>query len=215
MLEIDALQALDERLTKCLRVCSPSVTISMPAASWSASSRRMASRLPSSRRSPSRSHGGPELFGSASQPGLGRLPAMVVCSSKIAYARAATSHEAKPQPTYTSDSCSSRSARSHACLRHRVPRPNCGSRPRRYRWWAGARSGSRSKGARRPSRNGGCIPGRTLVDFAHRGLPDRVAQAPVARSATRMSSGRCARLRRASFPIAGSAARSDTAAPDR
>jgi len=38
-------------VTKCLRVCSPSVTMSMPAASWSASSRRMASRLPSSRSS--------------------------------------------------------------------------------------------------------------------------------------------------------------------
>src|SRR6267378_2029923 len=45
-------------VTKCLRVCSPSVTISMPAAS-----------------------------GSASQPGLGRLPAMVVCSSKGLRAR--------------------------------------------------------------------------------------------------------------------------------
>src|SRR3989441_4412523 len=74
-------------VTKCLRVCSPSVTISMPAASWSASKRRMASRLPSSRRSPSRSHGAQSFFGSASQPGLGRLPAMVVCSSKGLRAR--------------------------------------------------------------------------------------------------------------------------------
>src|SRR5712672_2044525 len=70
-------------VTKCLRVCSPSVTISMPAASWSASKRRMASRLPSSRSSPSRSQGAQSFFGSASQPGLGRLPAMVVCSGKI------------------------------------------------------------------------------------------------------------------------------------
>src|SRR3989442_4256224 len=74
-------------VTKCLRVCSPSVTISMPAASWSASKRRMASRLPSSRRSPSRSHGAQSFFGSASPHGLGRLPAMVVCSSKGLRAR--------------------------------------------------------------------------------------------------------------------------------
>src|SRR2546427_4691848 len=74
-------------VTKCLRVCSPSVTMSMPAVSWSASSRRMASRLPSSRRSPSRSHGAQSFFGSASQPGLGRLPAMVVCSGKGLRAR--------------------------------------------------------------------------------------------------------------------------------
>src|SRR5258706_6749796 len=74
-------------VTKCLRVCSPSVTISMPASSWSASSRRIASRLPSSRRSPSRSQGAQSFLGSASQPGLGRLPAMVVCSSKGLRAR--------------------------------------------------------------------------------------------------------------------------------
>src|SRR5437762_5581971 len=74
-------------VTKCLRVCSPSVTMSMPAASWSASRRRMASRLPSSRRSPSRSQGAQSFFGSASQAGLGRLPAMVVCSCKGLRAR--------------------------------------------------------------------------------------------------------------------------------
>src|SRR6266853_6015086 len=74
-------------VTKCLRVCSPSVTISMPASSWSASSRRIASRLPSSRRLPSRSQGAQSFLGSASQPGLGRLPAMVVCSSKGLRAR--------------------------------------------------------------------------------------------------------------------------------
>src|SRR2546430_14708086 len=74
-------------VTKCLRVCSPSVTMSMPAASWSASRRRMASRLPSSRRSPSRSQGAQSFFGSASQAGFGRLPAMVVCSRKGLRAR--------------------------------------------------------------------------------------------------------------------------------
>src|SRR2546421_1258579 len=74
-------------VTKCLRVCSPSVTISIPAASWSASKRRMASRLPSSSRSPSRSQGAQSFFGSASQAGFGRLPAMVVCSCKGLCAR--------------------------------------------------------------------------------------------------------------------------------
>src|SRR6266849_3345040 len=74
-------------VTKCLRVCSPSVTMSMPAASWSESTRRKASHLPSSRRSPSRSQGAQSFLGSASQPGLGRLPAMVVCSSKGLRAR--------------------------------------------------------------------------------------------------------------------------------
>src|SRR2546430_3461030 len=74
-------------VTKCRRVCSPSVTISIPAASWSASKRRMASRLPSSSRSPSRSQGAQSFFGSASQAGFGRLPAMVVCSCKGLCAR--------------------------------------------------------------------------------------------------------------------------------
>src|SRR6185503_15734899 len=57
-------------------------------ASCSARSRRRASRLPSSRSSPSRSQGAQSFFGSASQPGLGRLPARVVCSSKGLGARA-------------------------------------------------------------------------------------------------------------------------------
>src|SRR5258708_6987565 len=74
-------------VTKCRRVCSPSVTTSMPAVSWSASSRRMASRLPSSRRSPSRSHGAQSFLGSASQAGFGRLPAIVVCRCKGLRAR--------------------------------------------------------------------------------------------------------------------------------
>src|SRR3989475_5946957 len=74
-------------VTKCRRVCSPSVTISMPAVSWSASRRRMASRLPSSRRSPSRSQGAQSFLGSASQAGFGRLPAIVVCRCKGLRAR--------------------------------------------------------------------------------------------------------------------------------
>src|SRR5256885_13775164 len=88
-------------VTKCLRVCSPSVTMSMPAASWSASRRRMASRLPSSRSSPSRSQGAQSFFGSASQPGLGRLPAMVVCRIVIL--------RAPPEESVSSDGFKSRS----------------------------------------------------------------------------------------------------------
>src|ERR1700675_2872804 len=53
--------------------------MSIPADSWSASTRRIASRLPSSRAEPSRSQGAQSLPGSASHAGLGRLPAMVVC----------------------------------------------------------------------------------------------------------------------------------------
>ena len=38
----------------------------------------VASRLPSSSAAPASRHAGQSLFGSASQPGFGRLPAMVV-----------------------------------------------------------------------------------------------------------------------------------------
>src|SRR4051812_40128443 len=67
-------------VTKWRRVCSPSVTMSMPALSWSATARRRASRLPRSSSSPCSSQGAQSFFGSASQAGFGRLPAMVVCS---------------------------------------------------------------------------------------------------------------------------------------
>src|SRR5580692_6252568 len=64
--------------TKCCRDCSPSVTMSMPASSCSLMAMRVASRLPASRSSPASRHGAHSLLGSASQDGLGRLPAMLV-----------------------------------------------------------------------------------------------------------------------------------------
>src|SRR4026207_914653 len=66
--------------TKCRRVCSPSVTMSMPACSCSRKARSTASRLPSSSERPSRRHGGGRGGGGGSHSGLGRLPAMVVSS---------------------------------------------------------------------------------------------------------------------------------------
>src|SRR6185369_16814341 len=64
--------------TNCLRDCSPSLTMSMPASSCSFSQRSVASRLARASSSPLWRQVGQSLFVSASQPGLGRLPAMVV-----------------------------------------------------------------------------------------------------------------------------------------
>src|ERR1700733_4226028 len=64
--------------TKCLRPCSPSVTVSIPARTCSPTAMRTASRCASSRSPPSRRHAGKMRSGSASQAGLGRLPAIVV-----------------------------------------------------------------------------------------------------------------------------------------
>ncbi len=70
-------------VTKWRRVCSPSVTMSMPARSWSRSTSRTASRQPSASASPSSSQGAHSRPGGASQAGLGRLPAIVVCRSLV------------------------------------------------------------------------------------------------------------------------------------
>ena len=70
-------------VTKCRRVCSPSLTMSMPASSWSRRTSRTASRLPSASASPSSCHGAHSSLGVASQDGLGRLPAIVVCRSLV------------------------------------------------------------------------------------------------------------------------------------
>src|SRR5437588_873161 len=66
--------------TKCCRDCSPSLTMSMPQSSWIFSARSVASRLPSASASASRRQAGHNFFGSASQDGFGRLPAIVVSS---------------------------------------------------------------------------------------------------------------------------------------
>src|SRR3569623_1082958 len=67
--------------TKCWRDISPSQTTSMPASSCSLSILSAASSLPCVRSAPSSRHFGHSLSGSASQDGLGRLPAMVVGKS--------------------------------------------------------------------------------------------------------------------------------------
>src|SRR5260221_5946662 len=67
-------------VTKWRRVCSPSVTMSMPACSWSKRARRTASCLAEASASPSSFHGAHSATGSASQVGFGRLPAIVVCN---------------------------------------------------------------------------------------------------------------------------------------
>src|SRR5215470_10906583 len=64
--------------TKCWRACSPSVTMSMPASSWALRARSVASRLATSRSAPAWRQGAHSVFGSASQNGFGRLPAIVV-----------------------------------------------------------------------------------------------------------------------------------------
>ena len=80
MLEVHTVESSMNVVTKWRRVCSPSDTMSMPACSWSRSTSRTASRLPSARAGPSSLHGAHSASGSASQPGLGRLPAIVVRS---------------------------------------------------------------------------------------------------------------------------------------
>ena len=59
-------------VTKWRRVCSPSVTMSMPACSWSKSASRTASRLPCASASPSSFQGAHSWLGSASQAGFGQ-----------------------------------------------------------------------------------------------------------------------------------------------
>src|SRR5690242_9888211 len=75
--------------TKCCRDCSPSLTMSMPQSSWVLSARSVASRLPSASATPSRRQAGHNFFGSASQDGFGRLPAIVVSSIGRAFCSAA------------------------------------------------------------------------------------------------------------------------------
>src|SRR2546428_10914410 len=65
---------------KCCRDCSPSVTTSMPAVSCSLSAISTASRCAWASDSRGTRHGAQSFSGSASQDGLGRLPAMVVWS---------------------------------------------------------------------------------------------------------------------------------------
>src|SRR5690606_25622969 len=65
-------------VTKCCRVCSPSLTISSPACCCSNSARRNASCLPSTSSSPWSFHGDQSFSGSASQDGFGKLPAVAV-----------------------------------------------------------------------------------------------------------------------------------------
>ncbi len=69
--------------TKWRRVCSPSVTTSIPACSWSRSARSTASRCPSTSVSGGSRHGAHSVSGAASHAGLGRLPAMVVASTFV------------------------------------------------------------------------------------------------------------------------------------
>src|SRR5262252_5050304 len=64
--------------TKCWRDCSPSVTTSMPQSSCSLSASTVAWRLASASAAPAARQGGHNRWGSASQAGFGRLPAMVV-----------------------------------------------------------------------------------------------------------------------------------------
>src|SRR5574341_354883 len=66
--------------TKCWRDCSPSVTMSMPAASCSSRATSTASRLASSRAGPESAQGAQSTSGFASHAGFGRLPAIVVQS---------------------------------------------------------------------------------------------------------------------------------------
>ena len=65
-------------VTKCCRVCSPSLTISIPARSWSSRDNRKASRLPASNSSLDSFQGDHRVSGCASQEGFGKLPAVDV-----------------------------------------------------------------------------------------------------------------------------------------
>ncbi len=69
--------------TKCVRNCSPSVTISIPASSSALSHSAAARRLPANNSSPFSRQGAQSFSGSASQAGLGRLPAMLVSSMVV------------------------------------------------------------------------------------------------------------------------------------
>src|SRR5438093_740950 len=73
--------------TKCWRDCSPSVTMSIPASSWSRRARRTASRWPWASVSGGRRQGAHSVSGSASHGGLGRLPAIVLSSTGCPRAR--------------------------------------------------------------------------------------------------------------------------------
>ena len=70
-------------VTKCWRVCSPSLTISMPACCCSCKDKRKASCFASSSCSPSSFQGDQSFSGSANQDGFGKLPAVDV-GSKMA-----------------------------------------------------------------------------------------------------------------------------------
>src|SRR5215472_6698805 len=82
--------------TKCWRDCSPSPTMSMPTSSCTLRARRVASRLASSSSEPASRQGAQSRLGSASQVGLGRLPAMVVSNMAPA---AETSYGSAPEPS--------------------------------------------------------------------------------------------------------------------
>src|ERR1700747_3300547 len=78
-------KSMPERLarnpcTKCCRICSPSVMMSIPASSCSFIATRTASRCPSSRDAPWSAHGAQRTSGFASQDGFGKLPVIVVLS---------------------------------------------------------------------------------------------------------------------------------------
>src|SRR3954465_11240410 len=86
VLRFQSMPSIDSRkpCTKCVRNCSPSDTVSMPASSSSLIQTSAASRLAAASASPSRRHFGQSFSVSASQPGFGRQPAMVGGNSKSA-----------------------------------------------------------------------------------------------------------------------------------
>ncbi len=67
-------------VTKCCRVCSPSLTISIPARSWSSRDNRKASRLPASNSSLDSFRGRPQGLWLRQPEGFGKLPAVDVGS---------------------------------------------------------------------------------------------------------------------------------------
>src|SRR3954471_5432001 len=70
--------------TKCCRACSPSVTMSMPASSWTLTASIVASRLARTSSSPCDFQGAQSMLGSASHSGFGKEPAIVVGNSMAA-----------------------------------------------------------------------------------------------------------------------------------
>ena len=64
-------------VTKCWRLCSPSVIIDKPAAIWSSTDKSVAFNLPNSNASPDNFQGLQSLPVSAIQLGFGRLPVTV------------------------------------------------------------------------------------------------------------------------------------------